>query len=111
MADSPPMNGNLPSCRLGGPCALYSRDSYLGSYGIVQCHRCSQVYEPTGWTPRVCAHCELPWGESLHDPCLGGLPPDPVHGRLTQACCGHGNPDRAYRIYADATRINGVIPT
>ena len=113
MSDFQPTNAKTAQCRLGGLCELYSRDSYLGGYrglGIAQCKKCSQVYEAQQWVKRVCAHCEKPYGESLHDPCLGELPPDPEHGRVTQACCGHGDETQAYRIYADATRVNGLIP-
>lgn len=87
------MSATLPVCRLGGPCQLVSRASVLGvdKPQVAQCLRCSIVYEATGWQPRVCEHCDLAWGESLHDPCLGELP------NVTEACCGHGDPSTAYR--------------
>lgn len=91
------------ACATGGRCELESRDRYLGKVGIAQCVKCSQVYEATSWTPRVCGACGLAWGESLHDPCLG-----PLQG-ITEACCGHGDPSRAYRLYADG-RSEGRLP-
>lgn len=90
------------ACRLGGACTLVSRDAMLGRIGVAQCVRCSTVYAATNWAPRVCAHCGLAWGESLHDPCLGTLE------GVTQACCGHGNPSLAYRQYADGRIVAGV---
>lgn len=106
MADFPKINAECPE---GGQCEVYSRDAYLGSAGVVQCRKCSQVYAATGWQPRVCQHCEKPYGQSLHDPCIGELPPHPEHGRVTMACCGHGDDDKAYVAYEDTTRIWGPI--
>jgi hypothetical protein len=72
----------------------------MARVGIAQCVDCSQVYEATGWRERVCDHCRLPYGESLHDPCLGTLE------GVTEACCGHGDPSRAYMIRGG--EISGV---
>lgn len=84
----------MPACRLGGDCDLVSRANVLGDRmpHVAQCARCSQVYEATGWEPRVCGFCGLAFGESLHDPCLGTLDPP------RQACCGHGDPSRRYGV-------------
>lgn len=83
-------------------CELLSCDQLLGRVGIAQCLKCSQVYETIGWLPRHCAHCDKDWGESLHDPCLGR-----IEG-VIQACCGHGDPTKAYQVFADGRRV-GVI--
>lgn len=88
----------LPTCRLGGDCDLVSREQLLGFPGVAQCTQCSQVYETTGWAPRTCAHCLRPYGESLHDPCLGQ-----IEGAI-EACCGHGDPTRAYISFTDGRR-------
>lgn len=88
----------LPTCRVTAePCRAVSRVPILFDWtaGIVQCLDCSLVYEAIGWQLRVCDHCGLEWGESLHDPCLGR-----IEG-VTEVCCGHGNPELAYAIYAD----------
>jgi len=83
---------------------LISREVVLGDHapGIAQCLRCSQVFEATGWQPRVCAHCGLAYGESLHDPCLGTLE------GVMEACCGHGDESRRYVSYADGRREGAV---
>lgn len=91
------------TCRLGGECDLVSRDHLFGRPGIAQCRKCSQVYEATGWTHRVCPHCEKPYGESLHDPCLGTLE------GVAEACCGHGDPTKAYVSYRDGRRVTGAV--
>ena len=83
---------------------LVSRDDLLGGVGVAQCLRCSQVFEATGWQPRACAHCDLPYGESLHDPCLGTLE------GVVEACCGHGNESRRYVSYADGRREGPGCP-
>lgn len=88
----------LPDCRLGGACDLVSRDAIMGGAGVSQCVRCSQVYEALAWRPRVCAHCGMGYGESLHDPCLGELP------GVDGACCGHGDASRRYIYYTDGRR-------
>ena len=79
-------------CRLGGDCDPVDRSTVYGPHdgGVMQCVRCSTVYAPTGWAPRACGHCGREYGESLHDPCLGTLP------GVVDACCGHGDPARAY---------------
>ncbi len=87
-----------PGC--GG--TLRSRDELLGRIGVAQCLDCSRVFEATGWQPRVCGHCGLGFGVSLHDPCLGTL------AGVVEACCGHGNPGLAYVSYADGRREGGV---
>ena len=94
-----------PACRLGGDCELIGREAIFGprNPGIVQCLKCSTVYEAAGWVPRYCAHCEKFWGESLHDPCLGTLE------GVTMACCGHGDLTKAYRMHADG-RLEGTMP-
>jgi hypothetical protein len=63
--------------------------------GIVQCLRCSLVYEPTDWRPRECGYCGLAYGESLHDPCIGYIP------GVFAACCGHGIPEKRYGVPPD----------
>lgn len=78
------------NCLLGGECELVSRDVIFAEPGHAQCVRCSQVYVATGWVPRTCAHCKLPYGNSLHDPCLGTIE-DAV-----EACCGHGDESKRY---------------
>lgn len=89
---------STPECRLGGPCELVSRDVLLGRVGVAQCQRCSAVYQTTALIPRVCAHCGLGYGASLHDPCLGELP------GVLEACCGHGDPSAAYVLHTDGRR-------
>ena len=98
-ADPLPRNKRTPppECRLGGPCHLVSRESALGyndrySAGVAQCVNCSQVYEPVAWQPRACGFCLMPYGESLHDPCLGTIPD------VTTACCGHGDESERYGV-------------
>lgn len=80
-------------CKVTGEeCRIVSRVELLGieHSDIVQCLDCSIVYQAVGWAPRICAHCGLAWGESLHDPCLGR-----IEG-VSHACCGHGDPEKAY---------------
>ena len=79
---------------------LVSRVEVLGVLAphVAQCLDCSLVFEATGWMPRVCAHCGLGYGESLHDPWLGTLP------GVVEACCGHGDESRRYMSYADGRR-------
>lgn len=53
--------------------------------------------EPTvdTWASRPCGHCGL-YGSSSDgdvDPCLGEL------AGVTNACCGHGNPEGAYIVF------------
>ena len=76
---------------------LVSRADVMGHPHVAQCALCSQVFEAT-WHPRVCAHCDLPYGESLHDPCLGTLE------GVAEACCGHGDESRRYVSYVDGRR-------
>jgi hypothetical protein len=84
---------------------LVSRSEVLGRFAphVAQCLDCSLVFEATGWQPRVCGHCGLGYGESLHDPCLGTLE------GVVEACCGHGDESRRYVSYADGRR-EGPIP-
>ena len=91
----------IMECRLGEECDLISREGIYGLPGLAQCLKCSIVYEATGWQPRVCSHCSLPYGESLHDPCLG------IIEGAVEACCGHGNESRRYVSFADGQRIEG----
>lgn len=99
----------IPDCRLGGKCDMVSRDVMLGrefpdginSTGIAQCSRCSQVYQAQDWKPRACAHCNLEYGESLHDPCIRDLP------NASGACCGHGDIARAFVFYLDGSLLRG----
>lgn len=95
------------NCRLGGECELVSRDYLLVSeiesmpatIGVAQCLKCSQVYEAIGWKPRICDYCDLPYKDSLHDPCLGT-----IEG-VIRACCGHGDPSRRYFVMSDGTLV------
>lgn len=82
---------------------LVSREIVLGDVapGVAQCLDCSLVVEATGWRPRVCAHCGLEWGESLHDPCLGTM------DGVESACCGHGDETRRFVFYRDG-RVEGT---
>lgn len=82
---------------------LTSRAALTGRHDVAQCLDCSQVFEATGWEPRVCGHCGMAYGESLHDPCLGR-----IEGAV-EACCGHGDDSRRYVSYADGRRI-GAAP-
>lgn len=45
--------------------------------------------------PRDCAHCGLPTSPEGHDGCIADLP------GVLNACCGHGDPGRAYVQFAD----------
>ena len=61
--------------------------------------------EPTvsTWADRPCGHCGL-YGNSAHgdpDPCLGEL------AGVTNACCGHGNPEESYIVFAGGLSIRG----
>jgi hypothetical protein len=90
-------------CRAtGGECRLADRAGVYGNPNYAQCIDCSQVYEAT-WSPRVCAHCGLGYGDSLHDPCLGYLE------GVGSACCGHGVEARRYTSYLDGTH-EGTVP-
>ena len=78
-----------PAC---GADAVISREQFTGNAGVAQCQACSAVLVVSAWIPRVCDHCGLGWGISMHDPCLGELP------GIAAACCGHGDSSKAYRI-------------
>lgn len=82
----------------GAECRLVSRAEMLGTAGVAQCLDCSTVYEPDGWRERRCDHCDMVFGQSLHDPCLGWLE------GVVEACCGHGDESRRYVTYADGRR-------
>lgn len=61
--------------------------------------------EPTveTWSKRPCGHCGL-YGNSNDgevDPCLGFLP------GVTNACCGHGDPDMAYICFQGGLVLRG----
>lgn len=61
--------------------------------------------EPTvsTWHKRPCGHCGR-FGNSndgLPDPCLGTLP------GVTNACCGHGNPDDSYVCFEGGVVLRG----
>lgn len=70
-----------------------------------QAWRFCDTGEPTveNWSNRPCGHCGL-YGNSSDgdvDPCLGVLP------GVTNACCGHGNPDEAYICFMGGMVIRG----
>lgn len=55
------------------------------------------------WFVRPCGYCGL-YGNSNYgdaDPCLGVLP------GVTNACCGHGNPEEAYICFQGGLTIRG----
>lgn len=88
----------IPRCRLGGQCDLLLRDADIrppGPPGVYQCVKCSEVWIAVCWEHRKCDHCGKEWGVSLHDPCLGY-----IEG-VGSACCGHGDPSKAYVITLD----------
>jgi len=67
--------------------------------------RFSDNDEPTitTWASRPCGYCGL-YGNSSDggvDPCLGEL------AGVTNACCGHGNPDTAYICFMGGLTIRG----
>ena len=61
------------------------------------------VYEdnnvPVEEESRPCAHC----GADIltHDACIGRIP------NVKGACCGHGDPSKAYIVFKDGKRITG----
>jgi hypothetical protein len=83
---------------MGGECELVSRGELLQRPGVAQCLKCSTVYEANGWVPRTCPHCQMAYGESLHDPCLGMIP------GAVEACCGHGDESKRYVTFSDGRR-------
>lgn len=69
------------------------------------CWRYEDTGEPTAetWHERPCGHCGL-YGNSNDgdvDPCLGVL------AGVTNACCGHGNPEDAYISFHGGLVIRG----
>lgn len=65
------------------------------------CDTCERTDET--WGDRPCGHCGL-YGSSNSgepDPCLGMLP------GVTNACCGHGDPDEAYICFQGGLVIRG----
>lgn len=57
----------------------------------------------TTWANRPCGYCGL-YGNSNYgdvDPCLGNL------AGVTNACCGHGNPDDAYICFIGGLTLRG----
>ena len=50
---------------------------------------------------RPCGHCGRDRTAEAHDGCLGTLP------GVVNACCGHGNAELAYIVYADGTEARG----
>lgn len=70
-----------------------------------QCWRFDDTGERTDetWAKRPCGHCGL-YGNSSDgqvDPCLGVLP------GVTNACCGHGDPDEAYICFQGGLVVRG----
>jgi hypothetical protein len=67
--------------------------------------RFADTDEPTAetWPTRPCGHCGL-YGNSSDgevDPCLGEL------AGVTNACCGHGNPEESYIAFMGGLVIRG----
>jgi hypothetical protein len=61
--------------------------------------------EPTAenWSKRPCGHCGKRGNsnDGQPDPCLGQLP------GVTNACCGHGDPDQAYVCFRGGVVLRG----
>lgn len=53
------------------------------------------------WQARPCGHCGLRNTLEGHDGCIGELP------GVRNACCGHGESDKAYIQYTDGTAVQG----
>lgn len=67
--------------------------------------RFDDTHEPTEttWFDRPCGYCGL-YGNSNNgdvDPCLGFLP------GVTNACCGHGDPEESYICFQGGLVIRG----
>jgi hypothetical protein len=54
---------------------------------------------PDTWQDRPCAHCGLESTPEGHDGCLGALE------GVTNACCGHGEPETAYVQFDDGSEL------
>lgn len=55
-----------------------------------------------GKPQRPCGHCNKPETPNEHDPCIADLP------YLQNACCGHGDPSRAYVQFLNGSTIHGA---
>jgi len=56
------------------------------------------------YADRPCSHCGLTPTPQGPDPCLGHLP------GVRAACCGHGDPNQAYILFANGRRIEHFTP-
>lgn len=50
---------------------------------------------------RSCGHCKLYNNRDDVDPCLGVLP------GVSNACCGHGEPNKAYIQFKNGVTVRG----
>lgn len=66
-----------------------------------QCWRYKDTGEKTLGNERPCAACSLVRTPEGHDGCLGTLP------GVSNACCGHGQPNEAYLQLSDGSDIRG----
>jgi hypothetical protein len=57
--------------------------------------------QPIEGNLRACTVCHQAPDEDGHDPCIRSLPD------VVNACCGHGNQDRAYVVFTDDLRMRG----